>query len=333
MIKDTLMQIENLGLKYYTRMGWVNAISDVSMEIRKGEILGLVGESGCGKSTLGKALMRLNPDSAEQTGKLWFKGQDLMKLSDEEMRAIRGQSISMIFQDPMTSLNPIQNISDHMVETILTHEPGISKSEARQRAAELVDKLGITHDRLDDYPHQLSGGMRQRVMIGLALSLNADLIIADEATTSLDVIVEAQFIELLRQLRDEFDLTVLLITHNIGLVAELADRVVVMYAGRVVEQSDVFTIFSNPKHPYTNGLLGAIPNIHLDEKDELYKMEGTPPDLIVPPAGCRFHPRCPRAMPVCAELAPTFNEVEPEHWVNCWLYEEIPSEYRTEGAE
>lgn len=333
MINETLMKIENLGLQYYTRMGWVNAISDVSLEIRKGEILGLVGESGCGKSTLGKALMRLNPDSANQTGELWFKGEDLMTLSDEEMRAIRGKNISMIFQDPMTSLNPIQSIADHMTETIMTHQPDISEKEARAKAADIVDKLGVSHDRLDTYPHQLSGGMRQRVMIGLALALNADLIIADEATTSLDVIVEAQFIELLRHLRDEFNLTVLLITHNIGLVAELADRIVVMYAGRVAEQTDVYEMFANPMHPYTKGLLDAIPNIRLDDEDELYMMEGSPPDLIVPPAGCRFHPRCPKAMPVCSEIAPDFLEVKKEHWVNCWLYQEIPAEYRTEGAE
>jgi oligopeptide/dipeptide ABC transporter ATP-binding protein len=268
------------------------------------------------------------PLSAQVTGHIWFAEQDLMTLTDREMRKIRGQRISMIFQDPMTSLNPVQNVADHITETIRTHQPSTSKKAARARAAELVDRLGIIADRLDDYPHQLSGGMRQRIMAGLALALNADLIIADEATTSLDVIVEAQFIELLNELRAEFNLTILLITHNIGLVAELADRVAVMYAGRMAELSDVRTIFKDSLHPYSNGLLKAVPNIQLDEGDELYKMGGSPPDLVEPPTGCRFHPRCPRVMPVCSELEPHFQFAEPDHLVNCWLYEAVPAEYR-----
>jgi oligopeptide/dipeptide ABC transporter ATP-binding protein len=228
----------------------------------------------------------------------------------------------------MTSLNPIQRVVEHLVETIQTHEPTVSDKDARTRAADLVDRLGISSAScLDDYPHQLSGGMRQRVMISLALALNADLIIADEATTSLDVIVEAQFIELLQQLRRRFNLTILMITHNIGLVAEVADRVAVMYAGRMAELGSARDIFKEPLHPYTQGLLKAVPNIHLEE-DELYRMEGSPPDLVSPPAGCRFHPRCPHVMPVCSQAQPAFEAARQAHLTACWLYQDIPAEYR-----
>ena len=314
---ETLLRVEDLSVQYKTRAGWVSAVDNVSLEIHRGEVVGLVGESGCGKSTLGKALLRMLPPSTRLSGQLWFLGQDLMTLSDSAMREVRGSRISMIFQDPMTSLNPVQRVGDHIVETIQTHEPHVSKEEALERAGVLFDRLGISRNRLHDYPHQLSGGMRQRVMIAIALALNADLIIADEATTSLDVIVEAQIIELLKELRDEFNLTILLITHNIGLVAELADRIVVMYAGRLAELSDVYTIFKEPLHPYTQGLLSAVPNIDLDDEEELFKMEGSPPDLIEPPPGCRFHPRCPIAQPNCAIDEPVLEEKEVNHFVAC----------------
>lgn len=329
---DILMRIEDLSVQYKTRMGWTSAVDGVSLDIRRGEVLGLVGESGCGKSTLGKALLRMIlPPGRITSGRIWFQGRDLMTLSEAEMSRIRGRNISMIFQDPMTSLNPIQRVVDHLVETIRTHEPETSVQEARRRAAELFDRLGISSKRLEDYPHQLSGGMRQRVMIAIALSLNADLLIADEATTSLDVVVEAQFMDLLHELRREFNLTILLITHNIGLVAELAERVAVMYAGRIAELGSAHAIFKDSLHPYTQGLLRAVPNIRLQE-DELYKMEGSPPDLISPPRGCRFHPRCPRAMPVCSIQQPSFQTARPDHWVACWLHEEIPAGLQQEVA-
>jgi len=229
--------------------------------------------------------------------------------------------ISMIFQDPMTCLNPLQRVSDHMVETIRTHHPEVKEQEAREQATELIDRLGIRAERLDDYPHQLSGGMRQRVMIGLALALNADLIIADEPTTSLDVIVEAQFLDQLKDLQRQFNLTIILITHNIGVVAELADRVAVMYAGKLVELADAFSLFDDPLHPYTRGLLNSVPNISLTE-DHLQIMSGAPPDLINPPPGCKFHPRCPRAMERCRVEEPPVKEVQPGHWTACWLYGE-----------
>lgn len=329
---DVLLEVRDLSVTYKTRGGNLNAIDHLNLDLFRGEVLGLVGESGCGKSTLGKALMRMILPPGELSGKLIFEGQDLMALSETQMRAIRGRQISMIFQDPMTSLNPVQRIDEHIIEAIRVHEPHTSRDEALQRARELVERLGISQRRLADYPHQLSGGMRQRVMIGLALALKANLIIADEPTTSLDVIVEAQFLDLLRELKDEFGLTILLITHNIGIVAELADRVAVMYAGKIVELSSVEAMFHKPLHPYTQGLLKSIPNISLDAADQsLYRMEGSPPNLIAPPPGCRFHLRCPFMMPdICPVKIPPLDVIETEsdthitHRAACWLH--IPHE-------
>jgi ABC-type dipeptide/oligopeptide/nickel transport system ATPase component len=287
---DILYSIRNLTVEYLTRAGSVKAVDDVSLDIRRGEILGLVGESGCGKSTFGKALMRLHTGPARITnGELWFDGRDLMKLSQREMPDVRGAEIGMVFQDPMTSLNPVQRIVDHLTETVQTHEPETSESAARTRAAELVERLGIRRERLSEYPHQMSGGMRQRVMISLALALRTKLVIADEPTTSLDVIVEAKFLDLLKELQQEFGLTILLITHNIGVVAEVADRVAVMYAAKMAEVGDVTDVFSDPKHPYTQGLMKSVPNIKLDG-GELYK--------------------------------PAFESVEADHLAACWLYQE-----------
>ena len=319
---DILYSIQNLHVEYRTRSGPVYAVDNVSLDIRRGEILGLVGESGCGKSTLGKALMRLQSGPARITGgALQFDGRDLMTFSDRQMQHVRGAEIGMVFQDPMTSLNPVQRILDHLTETIHTHEPTVSKAAARSRAEELVERLGIRRERLNEYPHQLSGGMRQRVMISLALALRAKLIIADEPTTSLDVIVEAKFLDLLKELQKEFGLTILLITHNIGVVAEVADRVAVMYAAKMAEVGDVREVFANPKHPYTQGLLKSVPNITLDGA-ELYKMKGAPPNLLHPPAGCRFHPRCPFVMDICHEAEPAFEPVQGDHLASCWLYQE-----------
>jgi oligopeptide/dipeptide ABC transporter ATP-binding protein len=317
---ESLFSIRTLDVEYHTRGGDVRAVDSVSFDIRQGEILGLVGESACGKSTLGKALMRLHRKPARIIGgELLFDGRDLMTLTEDEMRSVRGGEIGMVFQDPMTSLNPVQRIIEHLTETIHAHEPDTSDSEARRRAGELAEKLGIRAERLTEYPHQMSGGMRQRVMISLALALRAKLVIADEPTTSLDVIVEAKFLDLLRELRQEFDLTILLITHNIGVVAEVCDRVAVMYAARLVEIGDVRSIFANPKHPYTRGLLRSVPNITLGD-NELYKMEGAPPSLLQPPTGCRFHPRCPYVMDICKRENPLLQKVSSDDAVACWLY-------------
>ena len=323
MAADVLFSVRDLTVEYTTRAGTVRAVDNVSLDIRRGEILGLVGESGCGKSTLGKALMRLHTGPARITqGELWFDGRNLMTLSEREMPDVRGAEIGMVFQDPMTSLDPVQRIRDHLTETIQAHEPEVSDAAARKRSEELVERLGIRHERLDEYPHQMSGGMRQRIMISLALALRAKLVIADEPTTSLDVIVEAKFLDLLQELQKEFGLTILLITHNIGVVAEVADRVAVMYAAKMAEVGDVRDVFADPKHPYTQGLLRSVPNIKLDG-GELYKMVGAPPNLLHPPVGCRFSPRCPHVMDICRQQEPAFDPVgDAGHLASCWLYKE-----------
>ena len=322
---NVLMQIRDLSVTYKTRLGMVSAVDHVSFDIQKGEILGLVGESGCGKSTMGKALMRMiQAPGRIANGALIFENEDIMAYDEKQMQDFRGRKISMIFQDPMTSLNPVQRMDEHIIEAIQVHEPKTTTQEALARASKLIEKLGIQKRRMNSYPHQLSGGMRQRVMIALGLILNANLIVADEATTSLDVIVEAKLADQFRDIREEFGVTLLVITHNIALVAELCDRVVVMYAGHVVEIGEVYSIFDDPLHPYTQGLLHSIPNIELDDEEELYKMQGEPPNLTRPPSGCRFHPRCPKVMGICAKYEPELIEVAPGREVKCWLYADHP---------
>ena len=322
---EILMKIRNLSVTYTTRLGQVSAVDKVSFDIFQGEILGLVGESGCGKSTMGKALMRMiQPPGKITSGQIIFDDEDIMTYDQNQMRSFRGRKVSMIFQDPMTSLNPVQRVDEHIVEAIQVHEPKTKPETALERAGTLIRKLGIQKRRMNSYPHQLSGGMRQRVMVGLGLVLNANLIVADEATTSLDVIVEAKLADQLRDIREEFGVSLLVITHNIALVAELSDRVAVMYAGHLVEIGDVEPIFDAPLHPYTQGLLKSIPNIKLDENEELYKMAGEPPNLTHPPRGCRFHPRCPNAMPICAKYEPELEEISSGRLVKCWLYLDHP---------
>jgi peptide/nickel transport system ATP-binding protein len=322
--RPVLMQVRDLNVRYKTRYGQVSAVEDVSFDIYQGEILGLVGESGSGKSTMGKALMRMLPRAAQVSGQLIFQGEDVMNYDPAKLRDFRGRKISMIFQDPMTSLNPVQRVSEHIVEAIQVHEPKTTAEMALNVARELIERLGIARRRVVDFPHQLSGGMRQRVMVGLGLVLNANLIIADEATTSLDVIVEAKLVDQLRQIREDFGVTLLVITHNIALVAELCDRVAVMYAGQLAEIGPVEEIFDHPLHPYTKGLLQSVPSIQLDEKEQLYKMPGEPPSLTNPPSGCRFHPRCPYVMEICPRIDPRLEEVAPGRLVHCWLYEDHP---------
>jgi oligopeptide/dipeptide ABC transporter ATP-binding protein len=323
--QDILLQIKDLTVTYNTRLGPINAVDHISLDIYKKEIIGLVGESGCGKSTLGKTLLRMiAPPNEISGGQIIFEGEDIMNYSESQMRDFRGRMTSMIFQDPMTSLNPVQRIDEHLVEAIQVHEPKTTVEKAMERVNVMIERLGILKHRLNAYPHQLSGGMRQRVMIGLGLLLNAHLIIADEATTSLDVIVEAKLIDQLREIREEFGVTLLMITHNIALVAEAADRVAVMYAGKIVEVGSVYDVFDTPKHPYTQGLLKAVPSILMDENENLYKMAGEPPNLTHPPSGCRFHPRCPMVQPICSQLEPEFKEIEPGRFVHCWLYQDHP---------
>ena len=332
--KEILLKIRNLTVTYHTRLGPINAVDNISLDIYRGEIIGLVGESGCGKSTLGKALLRMisAPNKIKQ-GQIIFEGEDIMAYSEAQMRDFRGRMMSMIFQDPMTSLNPVQRVDEHMIEAIQVHEPGTGVENALERVKVLIERLGIFKHRINSYPHQLSGGMRQRVMVGLGLLLNAHLIIADEATTSLDVIVEAKLVDQLREIREEFGVTLLMITHNIALVAEAADRLAVMYAGKIVEVGSVYDVFDHPRHPYTQGLLRAVPSIKLDENEDLYKMAGEPPNLTHPPSGCRFHPRCPMAMPVCSQVEPELKEVAPRWLVDCWLYQDHPLKQNSEAQD
>lgn len=314
-----ILEIQNLHVHFPIHIGTVRAVENVTLDLNQGEVMGLVGESGCGKSTLGFSILKLlRPPGIIAEGQIRYHGDNIVKMSERELLGIRGKRIAMIFQDPLTSLNPLFRIEDQFVETIQTHENGVSKKEALERAGDMLKRLGIAPDRLHEYPHQMSGGMRQRIMIGIALVLNPDFLIADEPTTALDVIVEAQFLDLLNELREQFNLTILLITHNIGIVAQMADRVTVMYGGRLAETGSVEAVFADPKHPYTQGLLTSIPNIKLDQP-ELHTMPGAPPDLADPPCGCVFHPRCPRVMDKCRrEIPPSFNDKG--HLAACWLY-------------
>jgi peptide/nickel transport system ATP-binding protein len=319
-VSSNILEIENLHVHFPIHIGTVRAVENVTLGLRQGEVMGLVGESGCGKSTLGFSILRLlRPPGKIAGGRILYHGTDIVTMSENELLRIRGKRIAMIFQDPLTSLNPLFRVGDQFVETIQTHEKGVSRKEARERAANMLERLGIAPDRLYEYPHQMSGGMRQRIMIGIALVLNPDLLIADEPTTALDVIVEAQFLDLLNELRRQFNLTILLISHNIGIVAQLADRVSVMYGGRLAETGSVEAVFADPRHPYTQGLLTSIPNIKLNQP-ELHSMPGALPDLVDPPSGCVFHPRCPYVMDKCRREIPPFFE-DDGHLAACWLYD------------
>jgi oligopeptide/dipeptide ABC transporter ATP-binding protein len=315
----TILDIKDLTVHFPINIGTVRAVEGVDLELRQGEVMGLVGESGCGKSTLGFSILRLlRPPGRIVSGQIIYHGRDIVTMGEKALLALRGNQISMIFQDPLTSLNPLFRIDEEFIETLQTHIKQIKKNEAFRKAEAMLESLGISRERLLEYPHQMSGGMRQRIMIGMGLILSPDLLIADEPTTSLDVIVEAQFLDLLNQLRKEFDLTILLITHNLGIVAQLADRITVMYGGKIAETGAAEAIFEEPLHPYTQGLLASIPNIRLDQP-ELKAMPGSPPDLVDPPPGCVFHPRCPRAKEICKQQRPpTFSRNG--HLVSCWLY-------------
>jgi len=316
---DTILNIENLTVHFPINIGTVRAVEKVDWELAQGEVMGLVGESGCGKSTLGFSILRLlRPPGKIVSGRILYQGRDIVQMSEKEVLDLRGKKIAMIFQDPLTSLNPLFRIDQHFIETIFTHEKGMKKPEAYRLAAQMLESLGISPERLHEYPHQLSGGMRQRIMIGLGLILNPDLLIADEPTTALDVIVEAQFLDLLADLGRKFNLTIILITHNLGNVAQLADRITVMYGGHIAEVARANALFDNPLHPYTQGLLASIPNIKLDQP-KLKTMPGSPPDLVNPPTGCVFHPRCAHAMDVCSEKTPQ-SQIQDGHLVACWLY-------------
>jgi len=324
--KQHLLEVRDLRTQFPTRSGLVRAVDGVSFNLDRGELLGLVGESGCGKSMTALSIMRLiAPPGKIVSGEVIFDGKDLLKLSDAEMRQMRGDDIAMIFQDPMTSLNPVFTVGEQIAEALRLHRK-LSRRDAREATVDAMREVSIPDPsrRVDDYPHQLSGGMRQRVMIAMALACNPKLLIADEPTTALDVTIQAQILELLNELRLQRELAVLLITHDLGVVAEVADRVAVMYTGRIVEQSDVEELFQRPKHPYTEGLLRSVPKLTTAEvakKERLETIEGTVPSPTDLPPGCHFAPRCYHRMPRCtAEEIPLY-ELEHEVKVRCVLYD------------
>ncbi len=315
--------MDDLGVRFATEDGIVHAVDGVSFDIRPGEILGIVGESGSGKSVTAQTVMGLTRSpNATIAGSVRFHGMDLVTASDEQLQSIRGREISMVFQDPMTSLNPVYRVGDQIVEAIQAHKE-IDDDEAKDRARELLASVGIPNadKRVDDYPYEFSGGMRQRAMIAMALSLEPRILIADEPTTALDVTIQAQIMKLIQSLNEERGLAVILITHDLGVIAEVADRVLVMYAGQIVEQGTLDDIFYDPQHPYTWGLMGSLTRLDQPPPDRLPQIGGQPPSLLAPPAGCRFRPRCPHAFDKCGEL-PELEERLPAasgHADRCWL--------------
>ena len=298
---EVILEARGLQVHYRTKRGPVRAVDDVSFELREGETLGIVGETGCGKSTLGKAILGLLPPGTEVRGSLTLRGQPLLGLSEGEYRRMRGEELALIFQDPMTRLDPLMTIRDHFIETLRSHDRSIRREAASRRAVQVLQSMGVPASRIDYYPHEFSGGMRQRIMIAMALVLNPKLLVADEPTTALDVIVEAQILDILQDLRKAYRMSLMLITHNLGVVAETCDRVGVMYAGELVEIGPVEDVFRRPIHPYTQGLLAS--TIHMHTKD-LHSIDGIPPSLLEPPPGCRFHPRCPYAADICQREVP-----------------------------
>jgi oligopeptide/dipeptide ABC transporter ATP-binding protein len=317
-----LLEVDDLSVRFTTEDGVVQAVDGVSFELERGKVLGIVGESGSGKSVTALTIMGLTRDvNSRFGGQVRYQGRDLLELSDTEMQNYRGNEIGMIFQDPMTSLNPVYRIGEQIAEAIQAHEP-VDKRVARRRAVELLRQVGIPNpeSRVDDFPHQFSGGMRQRAMIAMALSCNPSILIADEPTTALDVTIQAQIIELISRLKDDFNSAVIMITHDLGVVAEIADEILVMYAGRVVERAPTRELFYDPQHPYTWGLLGSIPRLDRTKATRLYSITGAPPSLINLPPGCKFRPRCPHAFEKCLNEPILESRVEtPGHLDRCWL--------------
>lgn len=333
--EDALLQVSGLTVVFHTDQGTAQAVDGVSFYLHKGETLALVGESGCGKSVSAMALLQLIPSPPGEiaAGSVIFDGQDLLRLPEKQLRALRGNDISMVFQEPMSSLNPVFRIGDQLISVLRLHRR-LSKTEAREASIALLQQVGIpeAEKRLDDYPHQLSGGMLQRVIIAMALACTPKLLIADEPTTALDVTIQAQILQLLRELQEKSQLALLLITHDLAVVAETADRVAVMYAGRIVEKASVETLFEEPRHPYTLGLFASLPGSEKKGK-RLTAIPGTVPPATHFPPGCRFHPRCDRVMPICRVLVPDLYPPQEAHQTACWLYQPLPEGYDEKGEE
>ena len=317
-----LLEIKNLTVHYITVDGTVHAVEDLNLELEEGKTLGLVGETGAGKTTTVKAVMQILPDPPAKIiqGEIDFMGEDLLKKTKKAMRKIRGKQISMIFQDPMTSLNPVMTVGDQIMEVIRLHDKNLGRKDAYIKACEMLELVGIKSDRASDFPHQFSGGMKQRVIIAMALACNPKLLIADEPTTALDVTIQAQVLELMRKLKDQYQTSMIMITHDLGIVAEICDYVAVMYAGEIVEYGNREQLFHRPTHPYTKGLFACIPNLMVEDMT-LVPIEGLTPDPTKLPKGCRFHPRCPYAAEQCSEKRPETVEIEKGHFVKCLLTE------------
>lgn len=324
---EYLLQVKNLKTYFYTEDGIVKAVDNVSFNIKKGETLAVVGESGCGKSITAMSIMKLipSPPGVIKGGEILFEDRDILKLTDSELRNIRGNNISVIFQEPMTSLNPVFTVGFQIEEAVILHRK-LSKSEARKTAVDMLKMVGIPRAEkiVDSYPHELSGGMRQRVMIAMAMSCNPKLLIADEPTTALDVTIQAQILDLMRDLKEKLNTSIILITHDLGVVAEMADYIVVMYAGKIVEEAPVIELFKNPLHPYTVGLLKSKPIIN-KEQNELYSIPGQVPNPLNMPKGCYFNPRCERAVDKCREIQPELQNINSKHKAACWIYDTADS--------
>ncbi|WP_453995533.1 ABC transporter ATP-binding protein [Bacillus nitroreducens] len=319
---ENILEIDDLHVSFDTSVGKVKAVRGVSFSVEKGEAIAIVGESGCGKSVTAKSIMRLlpTPQAKIEKGSILLNGEDIVRKSEKAMERIRGNEVGMIFQDPMTSLNPTTKIGIQIAEGILRHRK-ITKKEALEHAVNMLKMVGIPQPekRILQYPHEFSGGMRQRVMIAIALACQPRLLIADEPTTALDVTIQAQILQLMKELQAKTNTSIILITHDLGVVAEMCSKVVVMYAGEIVEMGSVEEIFAKPNHPYTKGLLKSVPRLDMEKYEKLSTIIGTPPDLLDPPRGCSFYPRCEMAMKLCAEYKPMFEEVSPTQFSSCWL--------------
>jgi peptide/nickel transport system ATP-binding protein len=316
-----VLEVQNLTTHYRTLRGWVRAVENISFSVDQGEALGLAGESGCGKSTVALSLLKILPSGGKiRHGKIVFNGQDLVPLSESEMRKIRWKGMSIVFQGAMNALNPVYKVGDQIAEAITVHEEGVARSDVKERVAKLLETVGIEPSRADNYPHEFSGGMRQRALIAMALAANPLMLIGDEPGTALDVIVQAQTLKLLRDLKDRLGLSMILISHDLSIIAETCEKVAIMYAGKLVEYGDVNSIFKNPLHPYTQGLIKAFPSIK-GERVRLTSIPGQPPNLLQPPPACRFNPRCPYVMDVCKREEPLLIEHgEKNHLAACHLY-------------